>query len=67
MREDKDCIKVSTRSKFEFPVCDICKDLFNGGGHQMAAGGEFYGSLEECRKIMVDNMDKYDKYLPKKR
>ena len=67
MREDRDCIKVSTRSKHDFPVCDICKDLFNGGGHQMAAGGEFYGTLQECRQIFLDHMADYDKFLPKKK
>ena len=65
MREDADCIKVSTRSRYNFPVCNICKDLFNGGGHVQAAGGEFYGSLEECRKIFIDHISDYDKYLPK--
>lgn len=66
MREDSDCIKVSTRSKFDFPVCDICRDLFNGGGHLMAAGGEFYGTLEECKKTFIENMRNYDKHLPQK-
>jgi len=66
MREDADCIKVSTRSKFDFPVCDICKDLFNGGGHLMAAGGEFYGTLEECEELFVKNMANYDCHLPDK-
>ncbi len=64
MREASDCIKVSTRSRYDFPVCDICSDLFNGGGHLMAAGGEFYGTLEECRQIFLKNMSRYDKYLP---
>lgn len=66
MREDADCIKVSSRSKFDFPVSEICKDLFNGGGHRMAAGGEFYGSLQECRDLFVNNMKNYDKYIPAK-
>ncbi|MCM1369790.1 MAG: bifunctional oligoribonuclease/PAP phosphatase NrnA [Candidatus Amulumruptor caecigallinarius] len=66
MREDNDCIKVSTRSKFNFPVSDICRDLFNGGGHIMAAGGEFYGSLEDCRNLFLKNMHKYDKFIPGK-
>lgn len=66
MREDPDCIKVSTRSKFDFPVCDICSDLFNGGGHLMAAGGEFYGTLEECRSVFIENMSKYDRHLPQR-
>lgn len=65
MREDADCIKVSARSCDEFPVSEICKDLYGGGGHLQAAGGEFYGSLEECRQILIGAMDKYDKYLPK--
>lgn len=63
MREDPDCIKVSARSCQGFPVSEICKNLYGGGGHLQAAGGEFHGSLEECRKLLVDNMDAYDKYL----
>lgn len=66
MREDADCIKVSTRSKFDFPVSQICKDLFNGGGHLMAAGGEFYGSLEECVRLFENHIGDYTKFLPKK-
>lgn len=66
MREDPDCIKVSCRSKFDFPVCDICKDLFNGGGHLMAAGGEFYGSLKECEDVFINHIADYDKHLPHK-
>lgn len=64
MREDSDCIKVSCRSKFDFPVCNICEDLFDGGGHLMAAGGEFNGTLEECKKILLRNIHHYDKFLP---
>lgn len=66
MREDSDCIKVSTRSKYDFPVNEICKDLFNGGGHLMAAGGEFYGSLSEAKDIFLKNMGNYNKHLPNK-
>lgn len=66
MREDPDCIKVSCRSKKDFPVCDICKDLFNGGGHLMAAGGEYYGSLSDCEKLLIAHLSDYDKFLPKK-
>lgn len=66
MREDADCIKVSTRSKMNFPVSKICSDNFNGGGHLQAAGGEFYGPLEECINKLINNLDKYDQYLPKR-
>lgn len=48
LREESDYIKVSARSKGRFPVNKICEDHFNGGGHRNAAGGEFYGSMEEA-------------------
>lgn len=65
LREDPDCIKVSARSCDGFPVSEICKDLYGGGGHIQAAGGEFHGSLEECRQLLIDAMPNYDKYLKK--
>lgn len=67
LREDQDCIKVSARSIDSFPVSRVCEDLFGGGGHLMAAGGEFEGSLEECRKILLDAIGNYDVYLPANR
>ena len=63
MREDPDCVKISARSCEEFPVSEICKNLYGGGGHIQAAGAEFHGSLEECKKIFIRNMSEYDKYL----
>ena len=66
MREDPDCVKVSARSCNEFPVSEICKQLYGGGGHVQAAGGEFYGSLEECKKIFLDNISQFDKYFKNK-
>lgn len=65
MREDPDCIKVSARSRDGFPVSEICKDLYGGGGHIQAAGGEYRGTLEQCRELLVASMDNYDKYLNK--
>lgn len=63
MREDGDGVKISARSINDFPVSAICKDLYGGGGHLQASGAEFDGSLEECRRILVDAMGDYDKYL----
>ena len=48
MREDADYIKVSCRSVGDFAVNDICAKYFNGGGHINAAGGEFYGTLDQA-------------------
>lgn len=66
LREDDDCIKVSARSIEDFPVSEICKELFGGGGHRQAAGAEYYGTLDDCRKILVDSLSRYKKYLPSK-
>lgn len=59
LREDSDCVKVSARSVMDFPVNKMCADLFGGGGHVMAAGAEFHGSLDECRRILVDSFRCY--------
>lgn len=64
LREDNDCIKVSARSKDDFPVSEVCKLLYNGGGHVMAAGGEFYGTLAEARQLLIDRMGEFDRYIP---
>lgn len=66
MREDPDCVKVSARSCQDFPVSEICKVLYGGGGHIQAAGGEFYGSLKDCRNKLIDHMGDFDKYLNKR-
>lgn len=65
LREDSDCIKVSMRSRFNFPVNRICTDLFGGGGHEMAAGGEFYGEMEDCIALLKRSLGSYDEFLPR--
>ncbi|WP_462266969.1 DHH family phosphoesterase [Mucilaginibacter sp.] len=44
--ERTDKVKLSLRSKAEFPANEICKKYFNGGGHRNAAGGQSTESLE---------------------
>lgn len=63
LREETDYIKVSSRSKGEFPVNKMCQDHFNGGGHLNAAGGEFYGTMEEAVAEFHKLLPLYDKYL----
>ncbi len=63
LREDDDCIKVSARSINEFPVSMVCGDLFGGGGHIMAAGAEFHGTLEEARALLIEALPEYDRYI----
>jgi len=40
-------VKLSLRSKGDFPANEICKKYFNGGGHRNASGGQSTNSLAE--------------------
>jgi phosphoesterase RecJ-like protein len=44
--ERGDRVKLSLRSKGEFPANEICKKYFQGGGHRNAAGGQSEDTLE---------------------
>ncbi|MDE6089722.1 MAG: bifunctional oligoribonuclease/PAP phosphatase NrnA [Duncaniella sp.] len=61
--DDKNCVKVSMRSKGEFSVSRICEENFGGGGHTNAAGGEFHGPLEQALDKLLEIIPNYDKYL----
>jgi phosphoesterase RecJ-like protein len=63
LREDDRHIKVSTRSKGDFPVNKICEKYFNGGGHVNAAGGELYCTLEEAINIFKETLNDASQYL----
>lgn len=65
LREDPAQIKVSMRSKGAFPVNEVCRNHFGGGGHLNAAGGEFKGTMEECLAILTEAMPLYDTRLSK--
>lgn len=43
--EQDDYIKISFRSKGDFPINSFASKFFNGGGHKNAAGGESYEEL----------------------
>lgn len=66
LREDADYIRISARSIGSFPVSKVCEDLFGGGGHLQAAGGEYFGTLENCKKNLMNALPDYYIYLPKK-
>lgn len=63
LREESNLIRVSMRSLGDFPVNKVCSDHFQGGGHLNAAGGDFYGTLDEAaayvRSILSENKRKY--------
>lgn len=65
MRQDEEnFVKISCRSKGHFPVNILCEKLFGGGGHENAAGGEFYGPIGEAVDRLLEFIPEMDKYLP---
>jgi bifunctional oligoribonuclease and PAP phosphatase NrnA len=66
MREDTDKIKLSLRSQGTFPANKVAADLFNGGGHLNAAGGESYLTLNETIQKFEDALPNYKELLENK-
>jgi phosphoesterase RecJ-like protein len=61
--EKDDYVKVSFRSKGNFPVNLFSERHFNGGGHLNAAGGESYDSLSATISKFTSLLPEYSKYL----
>ncbi|HEY4324575.1 MAG TPA: DHH family phosphoesterase [Mucilaginibacter sp.] len=61
--ERNDKVKLSLRSKGEFPANEICKKYFNGGGHRNAAGGSSTDSLEQVINQFKLILPEYKKLL----
>jgi phosphoesterase RecJ-like protein len=66
MREDTDKIKISLRSQGAFPANKVAADLFDGGGHLNAAGGEFTESLQTAFKKLKNALPDYVEFLEEK-
>lgn len=64
LREESAYVKVSCRSRGDFPVNRLCEEHFNGGGHKNAAGGEFYGTMDQAIEKVESIMPLFDKFLP---
>ena len=52
-------IKLSFRSQGDRPVNIFASEVFNGGGHANASGGEFYGPLQDAVQLFLDNYERY--------
>jgi len=63
IREEKDVVRISLRSKGNFPTNQFAKEVFGGGGHLNASGGEFYGSLEDALRIFEEALPRYKHLL----
>jgi phosphoesterase RecJ-like protein len=59
IREEESMIKISFRSKGKFPANRFAAEIFNGGGHLNASGGEFYGTLEEAIALFEEALPRY--------
>lgn len=53
-------IKISMRSQGDRPVNTFCADIFNGGGHKNASGGEYYGNLKDAVALFLNNYKHYN-------
>jgi len=61
--ERTDKVKLSLRSKGEFPANELCKKYFNGGGHRNAAGGCSSDSLNQVINQFKLILPEYKKLL----
>lgn len=63
--EHKEFVKISFRSKGNFPVNRFSEKYFNGGGHKNAAGGNMNKSLSETLEMFEELLPKYLEELKK--
>ncbi len=61
--EKEKYVKISFRSRGEFPVNEFAQKYFNGGGHRNAAGGECKLGLSETLKEFERLLPEYDALL----
>lgn len=59
MRQDNEMLKISLRSQGTFPCNKFSAQCFNGGGHLNAAGGEFFGTIEEAIEVFEKALPEY--------
>jgi phosphoesterase RecJ-like protein len=59
IREEENMVKISFRSRGVFPANRFASEVFSGGGHLNAAGGEFYDSLEKAVALFETHLPDY--------
>ena len=52
-------VKISLRSQGDRPVNVLAHEVFGGGGHKNASGGEYYGPLSEAVQKFLDHYPSY--------
>jgi phosphoesterase RecJ-like protein len=65
--EKEGFIKLSFRSKGQFPSNEFAAQYFSGGGHLNASGGEYYGTLEKAieyfLRVLKDNVWRFEEMI----
>ena len=54
--ERVDRVRISLRSKFDFDVNKFARKYWNGGGHQKAAGGHSFESLDSVLEKLTEQI-----------
>ena len=55
----KSRIRLSFRSQGDRPVNIFANEIFHGGGHANAAGGELFGTVGQAVRLFERNLEKY--------
>ncbi|MDR2683560.1 MAG: bifunctional oligoribonuclease/PAP phosphatase NrnA [Dysgonamonadaceae bacterium] len=63
IREEENRVKISLRSQGNFPANQFAAEVFNGGGHLNASGGDFDGKLEDAVELFEKALSKYSNQL----
>ncbi len=63
MREDVGQIKISLRSQGSFPANKFAAEVFNGGGHLNASGGESKATMKEAVKLFENALPLFKDFL----
>lgn len=63
IKEHGNLMKMSFRSKDDFPANKFAGEFFRGGGHRNAAGGKCEKSLEETVKLFEDRVKSFKDQL----
>jgi phosphoesterase RecJ-like protein len=63
LENDDEGVRISFRSKGNFPANEFAKRYFNGGGHLNAAGGRTTQSLSEAVSLFLEKLPEFKEKL----
>ena len=59
LENEQEGVRISFRSKGNFPANEFAKKYFNGGGHKNAAGGRTQKSLDETVALFLEKLSEF--------